>query len=58
MRKALALLIIRNPGCYPAARVNEAAVFVLGSLDSRPEDLAQAAVVIRAPERAQQENAR
>lgn len=58
MGKALALLIIRNPDCYPAARVNEAAVFVLGSLDSRPEDLAQAAVVIRAHERAQQESVR
>jgi len=43
MTYAQALMIVRNPESgYPAEKIKEAAVFILGSLHAKQEDILQA----------------
>jgi hypothetical protein len=39
MTLTIARLIVRNSAAYPAAKVREAAVFILGSLSATAEDV-------------------
>lgn len=41
-----ARLVIWNPDAYEPAKVREAAVYILGSLGARPEDVHQAALLL------------
>jgi hypothetical protein len=44
--KARALMVIRNPETYDRAHVRAAAVWVLGDLYARAEDIAQASSLL------------
>lgn len=46
MTMTRALLIIRNAECYPVKMVREAAIYVLGSLSAKSEDVLQASSLL------------